>query len=369
MLLPRTLARSIAAEVLVFAAIGFVAFIAILLVQNVAQRLQELVAVGMTFADAWAVVLHLVGMVAPYAVPVGFLFGVLAAVGRLSADSEVTAMRACGLGLGAIFGPVIAIALALALLTALLMIRVEPASRRDLREVLANVASRGAIFEPGRFRNVGGRVLYVQSRDVDDQSLLKRIFIADRTNPKRPFLIFAQSARFRFDPEQMQIHLEMSNGDIHLETLDLSDHQRIAFAELDYTLDASTILEATRRLKPSEMDLSELYEVMDDPPSPEVGRMPSQFQAHFHRRLAIPFAPFVFAALGVPLALRRSRAARSWGVLVCIVLVGAYYSLLGFGQYLGENGRVPAVIALWMPNLVFGLAAIPLLRGAQRGTA
>ncbi len=369
MLMPRTLARSIAAEVLVFASIGFLAFIAILLVQNVAQRLKDLVAVGMTFGDASAVVTNLVGMVAPYAVPVGFLFGVLAAVGRLSADSEATAMRACGLGLGAIFGPVLAIALALSLLTALLMIRVEPAARRELREVLANVASRGAIFEPGRFRTVGGRVLYVQSRDVDDQSLLKRIFIADRSNPKRPFLIFAQSARFRFDPDQMMIHLEMQQGDIHLESLDLTDHQRIAFDELDYTVDANTLLDATRRLKPSEMELSQLYDVMDEPPSPEVGRQPAQFRAHFHRRLAIPFAPFVFAALGVPLGLRRSRAARSWGVLVCIVLVAAYYSLLGFGQYIGETGRWPAALSLWLPNLVFAAVSIPLLRSAQRGMA
>jgi len=369
MLLPRTLARSIAAEVLVFAGIGFIAFIAILLVQNVAQQLDELVAVGLSFSDSRAVVTHLVGMALPYAVPVGFLFGILAAVGRLSADSEATAMRACGLGLGAIFAPVLAIALALSLVTALLMIRIEPASRRGLRELLANVASRGAIFEPGHFRTIGGRVLYVQSRDVDDESLLKRIFIADRSNAKRPFLIFAQTARFRFDSDRMLIHLEMERGDIHLESADLSTHQRIAFEQLDYTLDASALIDATRRRKPSEMDLSQLHDVMNLPADPSTGRFPASFQAHFHRRLAIPFAPFVFAALGVPLGLRRSRAARSSGVLVCIVLVAAYYTLLGFGQYLGETGRAPAVLALWLPNLVFAAASIPLLRHAQRGMA
>jgi lipopolysaccharide export system permease protein len=252
MLMPRTLARSIGAEVLLFAALGFVGFIAILLVQNVAQRLEDLVAVGMSFGDTRAVEVFLIGMVSPYAVPVGFLVGILAAVGRLSADSEVTAMRACGLGLGAIFGPILAIATVLSVVTAQLMIQVEPASRKDLRGVLANVASRGAFFEPGRFRNVGMRVVYVQSRDTDDETRLKRIFIADRSNPKRPFLIFAQSARFFFDPDQSLIHLELESGDIHLESLDLADHQRIAFERFDYTIDASTLMDAARRLKPSE---------------------------------------------------------------------------------------------------------------------
>jgi lipopolysaccharide export system permease protein len=367
MLIPRTLARSIGAEVSLFAGLGFLAFIAILLIQNVAQRLEDLVAVGMSFSDARAVVIFLVGMIAPYAVPVGFLFGVLAAVGRLSADAEVTAMRACGLGLGAIFGPVLVIALALSLLTGALMIQVEPASRKELRSVLANVASRGAIFEPGRFRTVGMRVVYVQSRDVDDQSLLKRIFIADRSDAKRPFLIFAQSARFFFDPEQMLIHLELEKGDIHLETLGLTSHQRIAFDRFDYTIDASMLIDTARRLKPSEMQLSQLAEEIENPSEAADGRATAQFQAHFHRRLAIPFAPFVFAALGVPLGLRRARAARSWGVLVCIILVSAYYTLLSFGQYMGETGRLPASLALWLPNFVFGAASIPLLRRAQRG--
>jgi lipopolysaccharide export LptBFGC system permease protein LptF len=77
----------------------------------------------------------------------------------------------------------------------------------------------------------------------------------------------------------------------------------------------------------------------------------------------------VFAALGVPLGLRRARSARAWGVLACVVLVAAYYLLLSFGQYLGESGRAPAGLALWIPNALFAAAALPLLRHAQRGMA
>ncbi|RIK89760.1 MAG: hypothetical protein DCC71_25840 [Proteobacteria bacterium] len=364
----RTLSRSIAAEVIAFAGIGFLAFIGILLVQSVAQRLEELVAVGITFRDTRAVLLCLVGMVAPYAVPVGFLFGILAAVGRLSSDSEVTAMRACGLGLGTLFGPVLAIGVGIALLTGLLMIRVEPAARRELRSVLADVASRGAILEPGRFRTIGGRVVYVQSRDRENR--LKRIVVADRSNPKRPFLIFAESGRFSFDAEQMRMRLELEHGDVHLESADPTTHRQIAFRRLDYSIDAASLFDRARSARPSEMNLSQLADrIAGRATDPWMDRGPAQYEAHYHRRLAIPFAPFVFAALGVPLGLRRSRAARSWGVLVCVGLVVAYYTLLTFGQFVGESGRVPAVLALWLPNAAFAIAALPLLHRAQRGMA
>jgi hypothetical protein len=85
MLLPRTLARSIAAEVLIFAGIGFLAFIAVLLIQNLAQSSTELVASGCR-RDASAVCIHLWAWCHRYAVPVGFLFECSprwAALGRL----------------------------------------------------------------------------------------------------------------------------------------------------------------------------------------------------------------------------------------------------------------------------------------------
>lgn len=364
----RTLSRSIATEVLAFAGIGFLAFVAILLVQSVAQRLEELVAVGTTFRDTRAVLACLFGMAAPYAIPVGFLFGILAAVGRLSADAEITAMRACGLGIGVLFGPVLVIATAVAIATAAAMIHYEPAARRDLRAVLADIASRGAVLEPGRFRAIGPRVLYVQSRDRENR--LKRILVSDRSNPERPFLIFAESGRFSFDAESLRMRLELERGDLHLESRDPATHRRIAFERFDYSIDAATLFDRARSARPSEMDFADLAARLGggaDPAGP--GWDPAQYQAHYHRRLAIPFAPFVFAALGVPLGLRRSRAARSWGVLVCAALVAAYYLLLSFGQYLGETGTAPAALALWLPNAAFALAAIPLLRRAQRGGA
>jgi lipopolysaccharide export system permease protein len=368
MRLARTLSRSIAAELLAFAGVGFFGFVVILLVQNVAQRLEELVAVGITFRDTSAVLGCLFGMVAPYAVPVGFLFGTLAAVGRLSADSEVTAMRACGLGLAALATPVFAIAVAVSAVTAYGMIRVEPAARRELRAVLADVASRGAILEPGRFRSIGSRVVYVQSRDRENR--LKRIVVADRANPSRPFLIFAESGRFSFDPDTLRIRLELENGDVHLESRDPAVHRRIAFERFDYSIDAASLFDRARNARPSEMDFDQLADHVDGRVAPAgPGWQPAQYAAHYHRRLAIPFAPFVFAALGVPLGLRRSRAARSWGVLVCVLLVAAYYFLLGFAQYIGETGAAPAALALWLPNGVFALAALPLLQRARRGGA
>lgn len=90
-----------------------------------------------------------------------------------------------------------------------------------------------------------------------------------------------------------------------------------------------------------------------------------KYEGQIQRRYAVPFAPIVFALLAVPLAAIRMRGARAWGALLSGLLVGGYYGMIGFCQYLVELGA-PAVMALWLPNLFFASAGILLLLRMRR---
>src|SRR5512134_3291035 len=99
MRLPRILSLYAAREVLQYAALGFLGVGAILLTQNALRQLADFASAGLETRDVLAILGALVAMLSAYAVPVAFLFGVLVAVGRLSSDSELTAMRALGVSL------------------------------------------------------------------------------------------------------------------------------------------------------------------------------------------------------------------------------------------------------------------------------
>jgi lipopolysaccharide export system permease protein len=368
----RTLTASIAGEIALYAGIGFLGFVVIMLAQNLAQRLPALVAVGFAWGDVLGLVRSLMPLVAAYSVPVGFLFGVLAAVARLSADAELTAMRACGLGLANVLGPAVALGVLVSAATGVLMVHGEPAARREMRAVLAQVASRGGLLEPGRFRAIGPRVVYVQARDRDHA--LRRILVADRSDPQRPFLVFAERGRFSFDPATTTIRLELERGDVHFESADGDRYQRIVFDHFDYAIDAGALFERAGGTRPREMTFAELRQTVAAADRGRLaaragGRDPNDFRAQLHRRLALPFAPLLFAALGVALGARRTRSARSWGFLACAALAAAYYTILTFGEFLGESGRLPSALALWLPNLAFALAAATLLWRGRRGDA
>ena len=61
----------------------------------------------------------------------------------------------------------------------------------------------------------------------------------------------------------------------------------------------------------------------------------------------------------------RRGGARAGGALLSALLVGGYDGMVGFSEYLAEVG-VPAVVALWLPNLCFATAGILLLLRMRR---
>jgi len=190
---PRILTLYAAREVVQYAALGFLGVGAILFTQNALRQLAGFASAGLETRDVLAILGALVAMLSAYAVPVAFLFGVLVSVGRLSADSELTAMRALGLSLGQFLVPFLVIALVVSAATAWLLAVVEPHARTRLREVAADVATRGAIVEPGTFRRLdreGLRLLFVDARDPET-NVLSGVMLSDRSEATRAFTVVA----------------------------------------------------------------------------------------------------------------------------------------------------------------------------------
>jgi lipopolysaccharide export system permease protein len=366
----RILARALLQEIATFAGLGFAAFVGILLILNIAQEMEDLIAVGLAPSDAWALVRALVPIVVGYAVPVGFLFGILVTVGRMSADLEVLAMRACGIGLTGILVPILVMGLVVSVFTAYLMIQVEPRSRLALRVIMQDVASRGAILDPGQFSNLAGRVVFIDARDA--RGNLEHVVISDASHPGRPFVVFAERGHFRLDTEAALIRLELENGNLLFQGEGPGvARQRIGFDRFDYQVDAGPLLDIEPSIRPRDLPFGQLLErvrlARRDALPPEIRRRnPHEYEVQLHRRLALPWAPLLFAAVGTPLGLRRARGNRAWGVWACIALVAAYYLVLDMGERLADSGEIPAALAVWLPNGLFALTAGILLVRARR---
>jgi lipopolysaccharide export system permease protein len=369
--------RMVLREVGVYAGIGLLAFGGLFVGQNLLRQLEDLLGLGVRAGDALALLGAVTLFLAGYVLPLALLFGVLVAFGQLAANSEVRAARALGVSLAQLAAPVFVLALAASAVTYLLLNREEPAARRRLVEVAARVAGRGGLIQPGvlsALDRAGERLVLVDARDANGR--LRGIFISDRTDAARPFVVTARAGEFALDAATRTAHLQLRDGEIQLESARADDEraQRIAFRGLDYAFDVSAVKLLSKRFRPRELSADELRAGIArleaaTGAADASGPTRVDYEIQLHRRRALPFAPLVFVALAVPLALAQARGGRSRGALLCAAIAIAYYVALSAAETVAEKRLLPAAVALWLPNALFGAFAIFRLQRARGAEA
>ena len=279
-------------------------------------------------------------------------------------------MQSCGLGPPSLFRPMLILGVAASSLTAFLALGVEHEAQLALRRVVKTMAVRGGFIEPGRFRRLGDRMLFV--REVDSNNRLEGVLISDRSDPERPLMIFAEHGRLNWNTERSELEFRLRNGDIHVvpapdtrgDSGTEDSYQRISFLSFDYTLDATSLFgRHFSTLRPREMSMAQLRDVITHAEAGESlehlrRKDPVSYRLQIHRRVALPFAPLLFAFVGAFLGIERRRGARSWGTLICVTLVFGYYVILTFSELLAMHRILPASVALWTANATYALVAV-----------
>ena len=82
-------------------------------------------------------------------------------------------------------------------------------------------------------------------------------------------------------------------------------------------------------------------------------------------KFAVPFTCIVVALFGAPLAVAGPRAGTAWGVAVSLGTTFVFLLLVQLTKAIGAGGVLPPSLAAWLPNLLFGGAAVWMLRRAR----
>ncbi len=99
-----------------------------------------------------------------------------------------------------------------------------------------------------------------------------------------------------------------------------------------------------------------------------LGASTREFAVALQTKIAYPFTNVVLCALGVPLALRLRRAPKAASFSIAVGLSFVYLFVIEISRALGNSGLAPAMLAAWLPNLIFGGAGAWLLRRTGGGT-
>jgi lipopolysaccharide export LptBFGC system permease protein LptF len=116
----------------------------------------------------------------------------------------------------------------------------------------------------------------------------------------------------------------------------------------------------TREVRPSsEMSFGELAHYIHSLRQSGFNTVPLRVQ--LNHKLAYPLITLVMGVLAIPFALSMGRRGSLSGIAVAISVAVAYYVVSGFFENMGNVSWLPAFLAAWSPDLLFGLAGAWLL--------
>lgn len=365
----RILTRYILKEVLSHAFLGGVLFTFVLIMPN----LPNLMALIVRNSTSPGLVAEIFFLLLPnmftVTIPMAVLVGILLGLSRLAADSEITAMRASGIGVWRFVGVIALVAVAgwgVDLANSLYVAPKATATTRQLESTLLNSQAsyevQPRVFNE-EFKNY---VFYVQDvRAARGSSDWRQIFLADLSDPSAPKITTGASATVVSRKGQGAI-MRLRDGTEHQTTANQPGQYNIStFAQMDLPL----MLTAQRdtRITRGDTRLAAMsnHELLAK--GHDLNGRP--YLIELQKRFAFPAACLVLMLVGVPLGLYSKRGGKGAGFVLTIVLVFIYYFLSSTGTALARQNKLPVVVGVWLVNILFAAGGIFLLREMAKGGA
>jgi lipopolysaccharide export system permease protein len=345
----RILTRYVAKAYLRMLALCMGAFVAIYLVVDFMEKIARFTRMGAHWQHIVLFFIAKTPEIVSQAAPLAVLMATLLTLGTLSMNSELTAMRSCGIGLGRITAPILAIAFLVSVLSLLIGELVLPrsyAQRTYIQEVLIEKKSPSIYF---RQHNIWHR----------EEGMILKAALFD---PARQSLKGITLWQFKEGGEPVR-RTDAASGVLGAEGWVLQDAVVREFKSGEVAATSKVDrLPVPLKLKPD--DLKVLGKYSDSMTIAELGHYcdklraggydPTRYLAQMHSRFSLPFGSAIMAFLGIPFALRGGRSSGiafgiglSLGIGFLYVIVNSV--IISFGQV----GLLPPVVAAWATNFIF----------------
>jgi LPS export ABC transporter permease LptF/LPS export ABC transporter permease LptG len=365
----RIFTRYILGEVTSHAVLGTAIFTFILYTKELAQILELVVRNSAPLPSAIKLLVLVIPEALTITLPAGVLIGVLIGLSRLAADSEITAMKASGVGIWTFLRILSIFFLAAWILALGNSLYLAPRSLQALSRLQDKLKGSQVSFQiqPRVFYEGFPRmVLYVHDvKNGPGAAIWKGVFIADTTNPGAPKITLAEKGILVSEGKNT-LHLHLLNGSAHeMDPAKPGQYQVSTFEETDLPITLPDSGAGKDQPPPSisQIPTRDLPQLARSRTDPVVARW---YWIEFHRRLALPSACILLALVGFPLGLSAKKGGKSAGFVLTIILVFAYYFISLIGISLARQGKWPPGFGVWLANIACLVCAGFLLWRSER---
>ena len=335
--------------VFVFTTIIFASDTFITLIKQIAKF-------GIPFKVAFIMILLNLPSVIVMTIPMGVLLATVMTLNRLSLSSEITVMRACGIGLNRIAKPIFIFAILMSLSSFFINETVVPVMTRQSKDL--------ALWALGQKNIPEGKENFV-FKEINDNGTLKRLFyvgfckkktlynVTVLDNAKDDTIQVLQARQGKTSPdgwvfEKGAAYTIANSGQVLNTTLFDTSTVKIGL-DLSKELNKNTA---------KEMNFTKLAKYLVSTNISDVDRR--IYTIELFDKIALPITTIVFVLVGVPLAITPPRVRYNRGFLFSILIIFAYYVVRALSISFGEAGSMTPFIAAWLPNIILTIWGIAL---------
>ena len=309
--------------------------------------------------------LYILPVILTFTVPWAVMVAVMLVFGRLSADSEITAMRACGVSILQIVSPILLITVGLTALCLYLQIEVGPPLLGKSRDLLKMEAINQplALFEPGRQIYYDNTIISIADKTPDGR--LKGVQLYKLANKETLALdISAASGKLEMDKSNQLLKVILYDCVLHDRRSD--PETRMFHKELEFAFNyGKSLNNMTLSSKPKYMTVRDLMGLIKI--YRQMNKDTTKLEVELNQRIAFALSPIAFLLLGLPLAIRTSRRETSVGLFLSVILAGVFFLSIILCESFTRYPKMYPQYLLWLPNIIFQvLGAVMTYKVSQR---
>lgn len=362
---PKIIRRYILKEMLTPFLISLLVFNFLMIMAKIMELTDLVVSRGLELSVVLELIFYAMPLFLVWTLPMAVLLGVLLAFLRMNADFEVTAMKASGVSPWQFLPPVAVLAIGAWLSASALAAWAMPWGNHQFENLIYRLAGSNAdlaLKERQFLDSFPNMIIYVGG--LPGGGLLTDVFIVDQRDPERSHTLVAKRGKL-FPAKAGKLRLRLYDGSIHAVGKKMKASQNATFKTYDVNIAVSVADPKQRTGKHrKEMYMGEMLEAMSkaEPGSTQYFLLDMELQQKFSQ----PFACLVMALLGMTMGMQ-TRSNRSGGVAWALAIFLVYYMTLSTFWAVGETGAVPPRLGVWVPNIIFGVLGVLMLRWEIKG--
>lgn len=311
-----------------------------------------------------------------YAIPISTLFSTLLLFGRLSADSEISAMKSSGMSMWQIAAPVLLCGICISGISLYLNLVVNPTARYETKKLISGIGVDDPIklLEEGRFiRDFPGYMIYAGKKHKNKVRDLI-VYELDRDTGNVTACVRAGKGVLSANKEAALLNINLF--DVRIEIPDENDPDNAAKThyinareypiQLDFKelLGSRDVHRKTTYIGFSELvyrirNVDKFYPNLSDV---EQKRIRSMQRVELHQRICLALGPFTFILIAIPLGIRSHRKESSIGMIMSLGIMFVYYLFMILSDTFDDRPELFPWLMTWIPIVGGQVGGFILLR-------